>query len=208
MASSLIHIAVAKQLNKTLKKDESKLLIGTIAPDISKLIGENKMRTHFLDQDDSIPNLEKFLDKYKKNLNDDFVLGYYIHLFTDYLWFKYFITEVYDKDIIRKLDGTEVKCNGRMASIYIYNDYTNLNAELVDRYGLDFKLFYNEIPALENVIEEVPMEKLHLIVDKTGTLMLNSKNFKDMIFNMEHVERFIELSTDLISNNLLELGIL
>lgn len=208
MASSLIHIAVAKQLNKTLKKDESKLLIGTIAPDISKLIGENKMRTHFLDQDDSIPNLEKFLDKYKKNLNDDFVLGYYIHLFTDYLWFKYFITEVYDKDIIRKLDGTEVKCNGRMASIYIYNDYTNLNAELVDRYGLDFKLFYNEIPALENVIEEVPMEKLHLIVDKTGTLMLNSKNFKDMIFNMEHVERFIELSTDLISNNLLELGVL
>ena len=145
MASSLIHIAVAKELNKTLKRDREKLFIGTIAPDISKLIGENKMKTHFLDQDDSIPNLEKFLEKYKSNLNDDFVLGYYIHLFTDFLWFKYFITEVYDKDIIRKLDGTEVKCNGRMASIYIYNDYTNLNAELVERYDLDFKLFYNNI---------------------------------------------------------------
>lgn len=205
MASSLIHIAVTNELNKKLNKNKEKLFIGTIAPDISKLVGENKMRSHFLDQNDSIPNLEKFLDKYKKNLNDDFVLGYYIHLYTDFLWFKYFISEVYDKDIIKKLDGTEVKCNGRMASIYIYNDYTNLNAQLVDKYGLDFKIFYNELPELENIIEEIPMDKLHLIVDKTGTLLLNSKNYKDMIFNLEHVERFIELSVDLISTNLAEL---
>ena len=113
MASSLIHIAVTNELNKKLNKNKEKLFIGTIAPDISKLVGENKMRSHFLDQNDSIPNLEKFLDKYKENLNDDFVLGYYIHLYTDFLWFKYFISEVYDKDIIRKLDGTEVKCNGK-----------------------------------------------------------------------------------------------
>lgn len=207
MASSLIHIAVASELNKVLKKNKEKLFIGTIAPDIAKLIGENKMKSHFLDQNDSIPNLEKFLDKYSKNLNDDFVLGYYIHLFTDFLWFKYFISEVYDKDIIKKLDGTEVKCNGRMASIYIYNDYTNLNSQLVDRYDLDFKIFYNELPLFDNIIEEIPMDKLSLIVDKTGTLILNSKNFKDMIFNMEHVEKFIELSVELILNNLMELGV-
>ena len=44
MASSMIHIAVAHELNKKLKIDKQKLLIGTIAPDISKLIGENKVR--------------------------------------------------------------------------------------------------------------------------------------------------------------------
>lgn len=207
MASSLIHIAVASELNKTLKKDKTKLFIGTIAPDISKLVGENKMRSHFLDQNDSIPNMEKFLDKYKNYLDDDFVLGYYIHLFTDYIWFKYFIGEVYEKDIIRKLDGTEVKCSGRMASIYIYNDYTNLNGELVDRYDLDFKIFYNAIPQLDNIIDEIPMDKLNLIIDKTGALIINSKVYKDMIFNMEHVEKFIELSTQLISANLKELGV-
>lgn len=27
-------------------------------------------------------------------MNFDFVLGYYIHLYTDYLWFKYFMTEI------------------------------------------------------------------------------------------------------------------
>ena len=34
MASSLIHICVAKEVNKFLNRDESQLLIGSIAPDI------------------------------------------------------------------------------------------------------------------------------------------------------------------------------
>ena len=99
MASSMIHIAVANEINKVLNKDRTKLLIGTIAPDISKLVGENKVGSHFLeDENTDIPILDKFLDKYKDNLNDDFVLGYYIHLYTDYLWFKYFLPEFYDKE--------------------------------------------------------------------------------------------------------------
>ena len=47
MASSVIHICVANEINKVLKKDNRKLLIGTIAPDISKLIGESKYYSHF-----------------------------------------------------------------------------------------------------------------------------------------------------------------
>lgn len=35
MASSVIHIAVANELNKVLKKDKKSILIGSIAPDIS-----------------------------------------------------------------------------------------------------------------------------------------------------------------------------
>ena len=34
MASSLIHICVAKEINKLLGRDERQLLIGAIAPDI------------------------------------------------------------------------------------------------------------------------------------------------------------------------------
>ena len=76
MASSVIHICVANEINKVLKRNDRKLLIGTIAPDISKLIGESKYYSHFLDDiDNNIPNLEKFLNKYKYYLDDDFVLG-------------------------------------------------------------------------------------------------------------------------------------
>ena len=107
MASSIIHIAVANEINKELKRDKSRILIGTIAPDISKHIGEGKKDSHFLDDGTKdIPNMQKFLSKYAKYLDDDFVLGYYIHLYTDYLWFKYFIPDIYDesKDLITKID--------------------------------------------------------------------------------------------------------
>jgi len=101
MASYVIHIAVAQEINKVLKKDKKKLLIGSIAPDLSKLLGETKVKSHFLDSEqDLIPKIDRFLNKYKNNLDDDFVLGYYIHLYTDYLWFKYFTPKFYKNDTL------------------------------------------------------------------------------------------------------------
>lgn len=75
MASSIIHMAVANELNKTLKRNNDKLLIGSIAPDISKELGQSKFYSHFLDSDDdNVPNIECFLKKYQSKLYDDFVL--------------------------------------------------------------------------------------------------------------------------------------
>ena len=136
MASSVIHICVANEINKVLKRDDRKLLIGTIAPDISKLIGESKYYSHFLDDiDNNIPNLEKFLNKYKCYLDDDFVLGYYIHLYTDYLWFKYFIKKVIKGNYIKELDGTLIKYTKKSFLYYVYNDYSNLNIQLINKYN-------------------------------------------------------------------------
>ena len=207
MASSMIHIAVAHELNKKLKKDEQKLLIGTIAPDISKLIGERKMISHFAVDDENIPDLYKFLNVYKNNLNDDFVLGYYIHLYTDYLWFKYFIPEINENNYITKLDGTVVKCSGKTAYIYIYNDYTNINIDIIDEYDLDLKIFYNELPKFDNIIKEIPMDKLYLIVNKAGEIIENSKKTKEYVFNMENIHKFISLCVDIIYSNLIDLNL-
>jgi hypothetical protein len=201
-------MAVASEINKKLKRNNDRLLIGSIAPDISKHIGETKLKSHFLDSNNTnIPNMDKFLDKYKNNLDDDFVLGYYIHLYTDYLWFKYFMPEVYDKDMITKLDGTKVKCVGNMLSQYIYNDYTNLNVKVIDEYNLDLKIFYNEIPEFDFIIEEIPMEKISLIINKAGEIIENSKEKKDYVFNIDNIKKFISTSVELIEANLRELKI-
>ena len=198
MASAIIHIAVANEANKKLKRDSSKLLIGSIAPDLSKLVGQNKIASHFLDNETDIPNIDLFLNKYKNYLDDDFVLGYYIHLYTDYLWFKYFVTEIINNDYITKKDGTIVKLNGNMKCLYIYNDYTNLNIQLIDKYRLDLKIFYNEVPILENIIEEIPMEKLSLLINQAGVIIENSKENKNFIFDIKDVSKFIETSTKLL----------
>ena len=208
MASAIIHMAVANQINKIINKDNNKILIGSIAPDISKHLGETKYYTHFLDDvENDVPNIDKFLNKYKNKLNDDFVLGYFIHLYTDYLWFKYFIPEICDNDLITKLDGTVVKCNGRMALQYIYNDYTNLNSTLLDMYDLPLNIFYEEIPKMEQIIEEAPVDKLHLIVDKTGVIIENSKVKKDLVFNVDNIKSFVDTSVDLTMAKLKELEV-
>ena len=68
MASAVIHLAVANEINKELNRDKSQLLIGAIAPDISKFIGEEKTKSHFLKElDSNIPDIESFLNKYKNS---------------------------------------------------------------------------------------------------------------------------------------------
>lgn len=208
MASAIIHMAVAHEINKVIKHDNDKLLIGSIAPDISKQIGESKVKSHFLDNNDTnIPNMDKFLKKYKHRLDDDFVLGYYIHLYTDYLWFKYFITEIHEKDMVTKLDGSIVKVDKDMYIKYIYNDYSNLNIQLLDEYNMDLHIFYRDLPKIENIIEEIPMNKLQIIIDQSALVIQNSKVKKEYVFNIENIKIFIKTSVELILSKLEELGI-
>ena len=204
MASTLIHIAVANELNKELKRDKTKFLIGAIAPDLSKEIGETKAQSHFFHEEEDIPNLQWFLTRYKDNLDDDFVLGYYVHLYTDYLWYKYFIPEVYKKNMITKLDGNVFKCSKNGLKKYIYNDYTNLNTEILDEYNLDLKIFYNELPPIDDIIKEIPMDKLNVLIDKMGIIIQNTKKSKQLIFDIDNIKKFIGLAVELTQANLNE----
>lgn len=206
MASAIIHIAVASEINKKLNMDESRYLIGSIAPDIAKHIGETKVKSHFQDKNDNIPNLDKFLSKYGDKLNDPFILGYYIHIYTDYLWFKYFVPEIFDKDssMIKKLNGEVVKCNGDMKKMYIYNDYTNLNIQVIDEYDLNLKIFYNDIPEFKYGIDEIPMDKINLVVDKLGLIIAATKEHKAFVFDITNIKKFIETSVKIILSDVIE----
>ncbi len=203
MASSVIHICIANEINKTINRDSKKLLIGTIAPDISKLLGETKFYSHFLDNvNNNIPNINKFLDKYGNYLNDDFVLGYYIHLYTDYLWFKYFIPNIIKGNYIKELDGALVEYTEKTFKYYVYNDYSNLNNQLIDRYNFPMKIFYEEIPYIPNIISEIPIDRLNLIVDKTGVLIEESRKGKKYLFKIDDIITFIESSKKTILKEL------
>lgn len=208
MASSIIHIAVANEINKILNRNNKKLLIGSIAPDIAKLIGMNKKDSHFQDKDDTLPRLDEFLKKYKKDLNDDFVLGYYIHLYTDYLWFKYFEPDFYKNGVIHKLDGKIENIPPEKKMEYFYNDYTNLNIKLIDEYNLDLSIFYEELPTFNNIIKEIPMDKIQIIIDQAGIIIENTKESKSYVFDMDVVNKFIKTSVDYILSNLKDIRVI
>lgn len=207
MASSIIHMAVANEINKKLKRNQKSILIGSIAPDISKQIGESKKDSHFLTDDTDIPNLNKFICKYKGNLDDDFVLGYYIHLYTDYILFKYFITDFVKEDYIFNIDGNKLKLGDNEKLNYIYNDYTNLNIQIIDKYNLDLSIFYENHDQFKNIIKEIPMNKIQIIIDKAGMIIKNSKQSKPYIFNINHIDKFIKTSTNIILDELTNIGI-
>ena len=129
-------------------------------------------------------------------------MGYYIHLYTDYLWFKYFIEDIDYNNMIAKIDGTKILCDEETFLKYIYNDYTNINVSLIDKYNLDLKVFYNDIPNINPIIDEIPIDKLNIIIDKAGSIIMDSKVNKPYIFNIDNVVNFIELAVKIISSEI------
>ncbi len=210
MASAIIHLAVANEINKVLNKDYKSIMIGAIAPDIWKQVGEvSKLPSHFLDNDETdVPNIDRFLDKYKDMLNNDFVMGYYIHLLTDYYWFKYFLPSIFNesKSILTRLDGTKIYLTEKELGEYIYNDYTNLNVEVIDEYGLVLDLFYEETPNFKDIISEIPMDKIDVLMDKMSIIIENSTYDKEYVFDIESIRNFVEMCLSGIKDNLKELG--
>lgn len=191
MASAIIHLCVAKEINKYLKMDENYILLGSIAPDISKQIGETKEISHFLDHsnEDDIPNIDRFLTKYRSELNNPFEMGYFIHLLTDKYWFRdyvYKFIERYTRDKVKKnVTYTALKD-------LIYNDYTNLNITLIDNHNLNLDLFYNEIEMPESKIIEIPVDKLDILIEKMGIIIEDSKEEKTFVFDSKDIEEFIK----------------
>ncbi len=191
MASAIIHLCVAKEVNKYLGMDEYQILLGSIAPDISKQIGETKEISHFLDHsnEDDIPNINHFLTKYEDDLTNPFTMGYLIHLLTDKYWFRdyvYKFIERYATDRNKKeLTYTAIKD-------VIYNDYTNINIDLIDRYMLPLEIFYIDFRKPTSKINEIPLDKLPILIEKMGLIIEESKEEKTFMFNTKEIIAFIE----------------
>ena len=207
MASAIIHLCIAKEINKYLKMNEKELLLGAIAPDISKEIGQTKEISHFLDHsnEDDIPNIERFLIKYKDKLNEPFTLGYFIHLLTDKYWFRDYIyqyIERYTKDKNKK------KITYTALRDVIYNDYTNINISLIDKYNLSLNIFYEEFTKPKTSMSEIPIDKLPLLIEKMGIIIENSQEEKTFVFDTKDIEIFIENSVKYILKDLQILGVI
>lgn len=195
MASALIHIAVAKELEKSLKiKRKKDYYLGSIAPDISKQIGKTKFESHFLKNSykNNVPNIDLFIKKYHDFINNSFDLGYFIHLYTDKLWFDGFIDKLKSDGSIKLLDGTILTTNPEEINAIIYSDYTNMNTQLLDDYNLDLSLFYEELPKPKTNIREIPIDKLDILVNKMGIIIENSKEEKSYSFDITLIKDFID----------------
>ena len=204
MASAVIHLCVAKKIHNYLQNDERIFSLGAIAPDIAKQIGLSKNRSHFLDEDeneDVPPHYERFIKKYKDDLDKPFELGYLVHLMTDFYWFKDYIPKMI-KDYMDDKDARYTALKN-----LIYNDYTSLNQDLIDAYMLDLYYFQNEIEYPKSKIEEIPMDKLNILVDKMGLMIKLMNKKKLLIMDEKEIFAFIEVCSNKIIDDLIKLKI-
>lgn len=206
MASAIIHICVAKEVNKYLRMNEKELFLGSIAPDIAKHIGQTKVMSHFLDHanEDDIPNIELFLKKYQSELDNPFEMGYFIHLLTDKYWFRDYVY-----NYIEKFTKNEPKKGVSYTTFknLIYNDYTNINNDLIDKYNLSLELFYTDFVCPQTKITEIPAEKLDILIEKMGLIIAESKKEKTYLFDITDIEIFITNSVKYIIKDIQMLGI-
>lgn len=204
MASAIIHLAVAKELEKYLNvKNKYDYYLGTIAPDLAKQIGRTKHESHFIyNTRENIPNIKKFTDKYKYFYKNDFELGYYIHLYTDKIWFNEFINSLAYHKSVKLLDGTIINTTEKEISKMIYQDYTSLNIQIIDYYNLELSLFYEDFKKPKSNLDEIPLNKLNILIDKMGIIIENSKQEKNYIFDINSVNSFIEKTVQIIIKEL------
>ena len=114
--------------------------------------------------------------------------------------------EIYDDDssMIKKINGEVIKCNGDMKKQYIYNDYTNLNRKVIDEYNLNLKIFYNSPPVFENGIDEIPMDKIDVLLDKMGLIISKTNEYKNFVFDITNIKKFVSTSVEIILSDINE----
>lgn len=194
MASSLIHLAVAKKVLESINVDNEKhYYLGAIAPDIAKKVGIGRNRSHFIKDGENTdtPNVIRFLNKYKKYLTNSYELGYYIHLLTDVLWFDEFLPNfVKDGCLVSKMGELIHFAEDELLEI-LYDDYSNLNPQLIEHYNLDLSLFYEKFDFPKSYITEVSEEYFQDVVDKLGAYCIKECN-SNFVLQLENVIHFIE----------------
>lgn len=216
MASIIMHIAVADQLYKKIKNQLNinyyDYILGSIAPDISKKINHPREKSHFIDDFNTLPNINKFLEKYHSTLNNSFNLGYYIHLYTDFLFFKdyypLFIQEGFFNSVIKKLDGTSNKITNEEMKKILYNDYTNLNIKLIDEYQLSLDIFYNDFIKPNTNLDEIPISKLPILIKSADLIIQKLATKKEYIIDISSIKSFINDCTEEIYNQLIILNLI
>lgn len=196
MASAIINLAVAKELKKYLNvSDEKDYYLGAIAPDISKQIGQDRDISHFIiNTKKDNPNINLFISRYPNFKYNSFSLGYFIHLYTDKLWFNGFLDKIVTNNSIKLLDGTSINATEEEISNMIYSDYTNINSKVIEEYDMNLSLFYEEFKMPKTLITEIPIEKLDILIDKMGIIIENSKEEKVYTFDIDQVKEFIDNS--------------
>ena len=135
--------------------DREQFILGNLAPDAYSLEHDGYLESHFRIPEEIMEYecvyLEKFKNKYKGQINNDFVLGYYCHLITDNLWLKAQYKKYGDFSLDERNEAVKI----------VYKDYEILNTMLINKYDLNLIDFQT---IRHTFVEEINATSLNMLV--------------------------------------------
>ena len=189
MGSAVMHLCVGKKVAQKLNSvDRKAFLIGNLAPDLSKITNQSKYISHFLkkieinDSEREVPDLDKFVKKYKNRLNEPFIQGYLCHLISDDIWFREYIPNhvisiTEDKKQILLRDIDDYRPYDDFRSI-MYSDYSKTNKYLFEMYKINLKK-YDDMNIPNPNMEEFEYEEIHKLIEQISYFLEYSEENKE-----------------------------
>ena len=159
MGSLVMHLCVSKKLKEKYHFSD-KFMVGALMPDLLKLAGRDKRVTHYIEDVieesgvKSLPNVLLFEQDAKDKITEEKSLGILSHLVADKVWFdeyigKYAKVDANDTTKVEYLEYNIVKPEKEFRKD-IYDDYTNINNYLAEKYDLDLEHIKNTLKRLSN----------------------------------------------------------
>lgn len=169
MPSWKIHSKIANDLNKSLRVNKKYFMIGNLLPDQDKYNipnitgGINRKISHFISDEDfkngiNLPNYNDMFEKYKGRFSNPVLLGYLVHLLTDFYWNNHIYKNYFIKDNNKYIgvkinEGKIFNCDFSDANKMKQNDFKKFNNSLsIKKNNFRFCLnnkFFKEIEELK-----------------------------------------------------------
>lgn len=189
-------------------------------------VQEYKRTTHFRSKEDidlcvQSPNVNLFVNKYEKIVTSDFsALGYLFHLYTDKMFFEYFLKKAFeyldkeqkntknisDLKFIKILKNNKLVLAKNLFDVEnkesIYNDYTIMNKMILTHYNISFdltKMKKYAINFLNPGIEEVDYQSILDVINKVNKFIEESYKVEDSnlnVFEKDEIYKFIKYTSD------------
>lgn len=222
MPSWAIHLKVAKELAKDMKKEDyQRFLLGNLLPDvnvgylinpISKKIPYSvthygKMET-FDGKTKEFPDYEGFMQNYAENAKDPVVQGYLAHLATDFYWnYQTFINKgIYENGKMIGLQGKEGIIFGESELLRKtkVDDFNSLSYHLYHNHLVEIPEFQESLINEAQKVNEIHIERVdiegvnHYFKDVFEKIQQENKAFK--IFSLEEMEQDLTDNVKFIQN--------